>query len=366
MRYWEFAENGQEVAINRARLPRHWYNYLWNENYVALVSQLAQGYSLSQDKMGNRIDLVAKRMLFIRDKNTKEYWSANVMPPDPLNFKAIHGLGYTEINYQRNEIGSSLRIFVPRTERLEIWSLTLENLSSQTKELQLFPFVDSLVDGPEKAQNYYLSKGYFDSKNDVIIIDSECAFDAVERSYNWLGSSQKPVHYDSRQSAFIGYGSFQAPDVLYFGQGQDSDCEMEKPILALETHISLKPNQSKTVHFFVGSALSKQEIHEIKAKYFTTDNINYEFEKLKDSIKDELGQNSFSTNNSDLDSFMNYWLKRQISLGLQWARVRHNGYRDLMQDIAAFSFINPKIALRHFKRVLAYQYSDGHAPRTFL
>ncbi|HHO56366.1 MAG TPA: hypothetical protein ENK21_08235, partial [Trueperaceae bacterium] len=54
------------------------------------------------------------------------------------------------------------------------------------------------------------------------------------------------------------------------------------------------------------------------------------------------------------------------SLGLQWARVRHNGYRDLMQDIATFSFVNPKIALRHFKRVLAYQYSDGHAPRTFL
>ena len=366
MRNWEFSKKGDEVHIDEARLPRHWYNYLWNENYVALVSHLAQGYSLSQDKMGNRIDLVSRRMLFIRDKNTKEYWSVNVLPPDSLNYRAKHGLGYTEISYLSNEIGSSLRIFVPRTERLEIWSLTLENFADKTKELQLFPFVDSLVDGPEKAQNYYLSRGYFDSDNEVVVIDSECAFEGIERSYNWLGSSLKPVHYDSRQSAFIGYGTYQAPDSLYFGECQDSDCEMEKPILALETHISLKPQESKTVHFFVGSALSKKEIHDIKAKYFTTDNIVYEFENLKKSIQNDLGQTSFKTNNHDLDSFMNYWLKRQISLGVQWARVRHNGYRDLMQDIAAFSFINPQVALKQFKRVLAYQHADGHAPRTFL
>ncbi len=362
----KFSAKGDEFIINQARLPRHWYNYLWNKNYVSLFSHLADGYSLSQDKMGNRIDLVSKRMLFIRDKNTKEYWSANGLPISDGKFEAIHGLGYSIINLQRNEIKSSFRIYVPETERLEIWSLTLENLASEAKNLQVFPYIDSLVDGANKAQNYYMSKAYFDSENNVAIIDSESAFDDLARSYNWLGSSTKPEHYDTRQSAFIGYGTFQAPDALEFGKCQDSEAEMAKPILALETHINLKANETKTIHFFVGTALSKEEIHDIKAKYFTTDNINYEFTKLKQSIAQELGQTSFRTNNHDLDSFLNYWLKRQISLGVQWARVRHNGYRDLMQDIASFSFINPKIALEQFKRVLAYQHSDGHAPRTFL
>lgn len=366
MELGKFSKKGDEYLINQARLPRHWYNYLWNENYVALFSHLADGYSLSQDKMGNRIDLVAKRMLFIRDTARKKYWSANALPISDYKYYAVHGLGYSIINLEQNQVRSSFRIFVPQTERMEIWSLTLENLSNEAKKLQIFPFVDSLVDGPDKAQNYYMSKGYYDSKNDLAIIDSECAFEGVERSYNWLGSSIKPEHYDTRQSSFIGYGTAQAPDALEFGRCQDSEAEMDKPILALETKLSLEPNETKVIHFFVGSALSKKEIYGIKSKYFTTDNINYEFKNLQAKIKNELAETSFKTNNHDLDSFLNYWLKRQISLGIQWARVRHNGYRDLMQDIAAFSFINPKIALEQFKRVLAYQHSDGHAPRTFL
>ncbi|HID27913.1 MAG TPA: recombinase family protein, partial [Methanosarcinales archaeon] len=36
--------------------------------------------------------------------------------------------------------------------------------------------------------------------------------------------------------------------VLEFGNCQDSEAEMDKPILALETHIDLKPNETKTIH----------------------------------------------------------------------------------------------------------------------
>ena len=366
MKNWEFSETGDEFIIGKARLPRHWYNYLWNDKYVALFSHLGNGYSLSQDKMGNRADLVSRRMLFLRDFESSYYWSANALPVNDGEYQARHGLGYSIIKHTRNEIKTSFRVFVPQDYRLEIWTLRLENLSDIERHIQIFSFVDSLVDGPEKPQNYYLSRGYFDTKVQAAIIDSECAFENADRCYSWLSCSEKPEHYDTRQSAFIGYGSFLCPDALEQGSCFDSETEMEKPILALEVQLSLQPNEQKLLHFFIGTATSIAEINEIKAKYFTDDNVEYQFNKLKNTIKAELGKTRFKTKNHDLDSILNFWLKRQITLGVQWARVRHNGYRDLMQDIAAYSFINPKNALMQFKRVLAYQYADGHAPRTFL
>ncbi len=87
---------------------------------------------------------------------------------------------------------------------------------------------------------------------------------------------------------------------------------------------------------------------------------------MQDASEAELGQIAFSTPDSRLDQLATHWLPRQISLGAQWARVRHNGFRGQMQDIGAMAFFNPQRALQQFERVLAYQYSSGYAPRTWL
>ena len=42
-RYGRFVDDGRAFRVSNARTPRHWYNYLWNERYVALFSQTGQG-----------------------------------------------------------------------------------------------------------------------------------------------------------------------------------------------------------------------------------------------------------------------------------------------------------------------------------
>ncbi|MFQ9802095.1 MAG: GH36-type glycosyl hydrolase domain-containing protein [Clostridia bacterium] len=72
------------------------------------------------------------------------------------------------------------------------------------------------------------------------------------------------------------------------------------------------------------------------------------------------------TPNENLDRLLNYGLKHQANMGSRWARVRHNGYRDLTSDCECFGAVNPRLAWERIKRVLSYQYSNGYAPRTFL
>lgn len=60
------------------------------------------------------------------------------------------------------------------------------------------------------------------------------------------------------------------------------------------------------------------------------------------------------------------WLKHQSNMGSHWARVRSNGYRDMLSDTDCLACVNPELALSRFERILEYQYSNGYAPRKIL
>lgn len=366
-----FSTTGHEYIISNPHTPRHWFNYLWNGRYVSIFSQLGQGESFSQDGMGNRIPLVAARMLFLRDGASGQVWSANGLPLNGgdshlANYHCTHGLGYSTINLQQNGIESTFRIFVPNNALCEVWTLTLRNLGESGRFLQIFPFIDTLIDGPSKPQAYYMSSGRWDSANQAVVVTADCDFDGHRRATNFLTCSHPIVGYDSRERAFIGYGTWQNPDAVANGACSSSGCEMEKPILALQTHLTLSANEEVTRHFLVGTAFSQAEIGQMRERFFAQGGVKRANGRLQQTIQSELGTTSFNTPNKQLNQFANYWLKRQISLGTQWARVRHNGYRDLMQDISAMAFFNPYLALVRFERVLAFQYSSGYAPRTWL
>ncbi len=401
--YGRFSPTGQQYIITNPATPRPWYNYLWNGRHVSLFSQLGQGESFSQDGMGNRIPLVAARMLFLRDAESGEFWSANGLPLPPTSrrfktsgrFRCTHGLGHSTIKLQQNNIATSFRIFVPSDELAEIWTLRVANQGQQARHLQIFPFIDTLLDGLAKPQAYYMSSGYWLADHQAVVVSADCDFDGMTRSHNFMMIDCPVAGYDSRERAFVGYGTWQSPDALanaVSGIGipdplSNSDCEMEKPILALQTNLTLEPGEETAVHILIGTAFSHNEMGRLRAKFLSPEHVSgigipdtnthervsvsqngveWAYGRLQTTIQSELGQTAFTTPDKQLNNFASHWLKRQISLGTQWARVRHNGFRDYMQDIGAMAFFNPRLALERFERVLAFQYSSGYAPRTWL
>ena len=57
--YGHFENKGETFVITDIETPRHWYNYFFNDEYVAFTSQVGFGEGLCQDEMGRRIFLVA-------------------------------------------------------------------------------------------------------------------------------------------------------------------------------------------------------------------------------------------------------------------------------------------------------------------
>ncbi|MCK5738321.1 hypothetical protein KAH55_04035, partial [bacterium] len=363
--YGHFNSDNTAYVISNPATPRHWYNYLWNSEYVSLFSQVGQGESLCQDAVGNRIPVVSARMAFLFDTDSKTFWSVNGLG-EFTDFKCTHGLGWSEIKSNQAGIRSGFRIFVPENERCEIWTIQLKNESNCQRLLQLTPFVDTLLEGPTKPQAYYLASGYFDTEMQAAILHKHLPYADGNETFNYLIASEPISGFDTSERQFIGYGTRQRPDAVAAGRLRNSDCETEKPILALNIPVTLDPGAETEIHVIAGAALSIKEIATIKTKYFRNNQVDAELRQVQQTIQKELGGIEFETPLPHLNQFSHWWLKRQISLGTRWARVRHNGFRDLVQDIGAMAIWNPTEAFERFKRVLSFQYSSGYAPRTWL
>ena len=86
---------------------------------------------------------------------------------------------------------------------------------------------------------------------------------------------------------------------------------------------------------------------------------------MKAKYAADLSGVSIKTPWENFDHLINGWMKYAAHMGSRWARVRHNGYRDMTSDTECLGCVNPKLAWERMKRVLTYQYQNGYAPRTF-
>ncbi|MEM2374074.1 MAG: glycosyl transferase, partial [Thermoproteota archaeon] len=106
MHYGYFDDEAQEYVITRPDTPTPWINYLGQEDYFAMISNTAGGYSFYKDARYRRITRYRYnsvpadqpgRYIYIRNAETGEYWSPTWQPVKRSldSYECRHGLGYT-------------------------------------------------------------------------------------------------------------------------------------------------------------------------------------------------------------------------------------------------------------------------------
>ena len=87
------------------------------------------------------ISISRGRYLYIRDNQSKDYWSASWQPVgkdlDRYDSQCRHGLGYTKMTASYAGIRSEALYYVPLGKTYEVWGLTVANESSESRELTL-------------------------------------------------------------------------------------------------------------------------------------------------------------------------------------------------------------------------------------
>jgi cellobiose phosphorylase len=115
VRYGHFDDEQREYVITRPDTPLPWLNYLGSEDYFALVTNTAGGYSFYRDARLRRLIRyrynnapldVGGRFLYLRDDDTGDAWNPGWQPMQREldGYTCRHGLGYTVIGSGRGGI----------------------------------------------------------------------------------------------------------------------------------------------------------------------------------------------------------------------------------------------------------------------
>lgn len=369
--YGYFEQDGREFVITERKTPRHWYNYFYNDTYNAFTSQVGVGEGLAQDRLANRIILITNRMMYVTDKDSGRWFSANGLPlSQKLDyFRCRHGLGYTTTESRAEGIAMSYTVFVPLEGNREIWMLTAENTRATRARLSAIPFASTVTDGVYRAQAYNTDVGGFDqaSQSAMTRIFTEYGDGTFVTKYGYLMTDGRVIGFDTRRNAFVGvYGHEDSPEALNEHNGcTNSECVGEKLCFALETELTLEPGERKTLRFEIGIADSVEQAAGLRA-HLAAGEPERELERMKAERLAQIAGASVRTPDETLNLAFNGFYKYSTAMGSRWARVRHNGYRDLMSDTECLGSFNPTLAWERYKRVLTYQYANGYAPRTFI
>ena len=370
--YGSFLKDGREFEIRTPDLPRNWYNYFYTDYYVTFTSQVGIGQGFLQDRLGKRLTAVEARGMYVHDGRAG--WNLAGLPAENEweDYRCIHGLGYTVIALKNRGIRSEYGLFVPNEGNAlrgyEVAWVKLTNETNESRTLNVISYTDNSLDGTYKYQGYNTDRLDYNAAFNGLLFPVREEWDGEMRDFAFFAlCGQKLSGYDCARNAFIGpYGSVQAPKALKRGGCSGSACVAEKIGYAIQSTLTLEPGESGFASFAVGFSENAEAASEIMGRFDSEEKVQNELRQVYEKYAGIIDGVTFKTPDENLNCLMNYWLKYQTNMGSRWARVRHNGYRDIASDTECLAAFNPGLAWERIKRLLTYQYSNGYAPRTFI
>lgn len=385
-RYGRFTPDGSEYLIQTPETPRPWINVISNGDYGLTVSQTGSGYSWRTHAQLNRItrweqDLITDergKYLYIRDSEGR-FWSAGWKPvcAPADRYRCRHGIGYSIIESRNHGVESELLMFVPNDEPLELWRVTLRNLTRRPKRLSLFSYLEwGLGAAPDWHREFHkvFTATEWDPRARAILATKRLWEIPSERGHwnaDWAftafhSCSERPVSFDTDKESFIGmYGTVRQPRAVKRGKLARRTGKWLDPVAALQISVALKPGEAKTVCFTLGAAGSREQALDLVRKYRSAAQVELSLGAVRARWKSILSPVNVSTPDPAFDLMVNTWLKYQAISGRIWGRSAYYqtggayGFRDQLQDSQVFLPIDPAHTRRQILLHAQHQFRDG-------
>ncbi|MBR3863502.1 MAG: hypothetical protein IKJ19_00075 [Clostridia bacterium] len=361
-----FDDNKKEYVITDMFPRRPLINYLWNEKTVCQCDQFAKGYAWTMKEGYKRMIENGERNVYIKNLQTGEVYSAtrNYDRLPFSHFNAKVGLGYHTVESEYKNVAVNTTIVVPVDGTVVLYRIEVINNGSEKQDLHLY-----FCNQPQPDISGHEAYGYADYNEQMRGIDYWHEGFALpsDLTHVYLSSSEKPIAYECSKSGFCGtYGSFENPEGVKqeFLNSKGTSFE-QNYVGAMQFAISLKGGEKRSLYFACGTAKSLDESIE-HSKMVTNE------EYFEHSLNSQIAFNDeylsvFKANTPDsvVNSHVNIWLKRQLSLGKTWGRLYGKGFRDVMQDITAFVSLDPKLARERILNAVKWTFEDGNPIRMF-
>lgn len=398
MQYGFFDDEKKEYVITSPNTPRSWSNYLGSTEYGAIITNNAGGYSFYKSGGQGRFTRMRfnsvpmdqpGRYLYLRDKETSDYWSASWQPVGkPLDsYKSVcrHGSAYTIIESEYAEIKTETRYFVPLNQNFEVWHLKVTNNSKKERELSMFSFVEYA--GNWNAMDDLLNLQYtqYTGKMDVIdgIISHGTNVHIPEMPDNFNEKDQgrfsfmafvggKVVGYETDLERFIGnYRTYANPLTVEKGICSNFKAAGDNMCGVLQVDTKLQPGESKDFFVLMGVGKAENEGASVVKDFGNIYAVNHEFEKLVHHWHTRIEGLSIKTPDPEFNCMLNMWSPYNCLITYAWSRAASLvytaserdglGYRDSVQDLLGVMHNITDEAGKRLELMITGQVSTGGA-----
>lgn len=394
MQFGHFDDENKEYVITNPKTPYPWINYLGNESYFSLISNTSGGYSFYKDARLRRITRYrynnipvdnGGRYFYINDNG--DYWTPGWMPvKKALDFyECRHGLGYTSITGERNNVKVNQLTFVPLNFNGEVYKLTITNNSDSDKQLGLFSFVEwCLWNAQDDMTNFQRNFSTGEVEIDGSAIYHKTEYRERRDHYAFYSVNTAIDGFDTDRDTFLGmYNGLEAPDAVVNNKPNNSVASGWSPIASHYINVSLKPNEEKTFIFVLGYVENPEEekwesldvINKKKAKamiaaFSTDEQVDAGLSELKAYWESLLNKYTLESSDEKLNRMVNIWNPYQCMVTFNMSRSasyfesgigRGMGFRDSNQDLLGFVHQIPERAKERILDIAATQFEDGGA-----
>jgi cellobiose phosphorylase len=404
-KYGHLSEDHKEFIITDPRTPRPWFNYMWNEKYAGLISHTSGGFSFMESPRDNRINRMnynslpwdrPGRYVMIKDTDTGKYWSLSWAPTIQFEYdkyKCRHGLGYTKILTDAENILGEITYFVPNDMNAEIWKVKLHNKAKSKRNLEVYSFImllmgnalNDIINQPNDKHftniKFNKDKSTLEATRRYWVLNKKVsvAQPNIAWGYQIYFTQSLPITgFDGSLDSFIGKWRSEAnPKSIETGKMKNNEITAGDPIAALQSKVELLPDES--IEFDVVLALADKEEKdpyeflnwtEFKKPDYASEKLNAlkkKWDRYVDHVKVDTPDEKFN-------AMINVWNKYQTAVTFDMARnsgyyhgglLFGTGMRDQFQDILGEVIVNPKRVRSRLLNALKYQFSDGSTLHNF-
>jgi len=381
-----FSADGREYVLRLkpqatglpALPPMPWSNVIANEQAGFLVTASGGGYTWVGNSRENRLtpwtnDPVSDppaEAIFIRDEEAEIFWTPTPYPvPQNGYYEVRHGFGYTIHRHTSHGLEQELVQFIPRQGPLKIARLRLRNTSDRQRQLSVFSYQRWVLGGLPQETATHIETHYDAARRAILATNAqrEHYADAVAFSALVPPSAKASVSHTADRLEFLGrLGSLAAPaalshtDRLLGHAGKDYD-----PCAAHQARFELDPGQSAELVVLLGEADSATAARQWIERYQQPEQVELALQQARQFWCDLVAAVQIKTPAPALDLLINGWLPYQNLSCRIWGRSAFfqsggaYGFRDQLQDAAAYIHHWPALTRRQLLRNVAAQFVEG-------
>ena len=381
-----FSDDKKEITINKYNTATPWMNYLSNGTFHTMISQAGGGVAFYRSPQIWRINhyrffnLPTDRSgfyVYIKDNNDVFCPTAEPVATKPEKWSATHGMGYTVFRSEHNGLKADLRFHIGYLEDCLVWELNLK--SDTDRKIKLFPYVElGMMEFMRELQwqcyNKHQLSVYTIGDTLVYKYGVENQPRPNETPLIYFASDAKISAFDGDRDEFVGtYRSEENPIGLERGCS-NSTLAGGDPCFAFELDVELKANEERRVCFFLGAAMTDEEIEKSVAHCREKDFVKKSFDGLNKKWDEYLSKYSCTLPDKNAERMINIWNPYQAERNFRFSRnisyyatgtFRGVGFRDTAQDILSMIPFDTKRSREKIELLLTQQYNDGHVNHYF-